>query len=107
MCTERKLNTNLSLSMSTSDTKPQATDRKEKSLLGAADRLLFDGGGLVVTETTSMGLTPPRHSRKQQFNSSGSRRHMSYLGGGGLNEKNNSKQCETQSEQLKETTDIT
>lgn len=79
MCTQRKTNTNLSLSMSTSDTKPQATDRKEKSLLGAADRLLFDGGGLVVTETTSMGLTPPRHSRKQQFNSSGSRRHMSYL----------------------------
>lgn len=69
--------THLSLSMSTSDTKPHATERKEKSLLGAALRLLLDG--LVVTETRSMGRTPPRQSKKQQFKRRGSRRHMSYL----------------------------
>ena len=67
--------------MSTSETKPQATERKEKSLLGAAVRLLLDEGGLVVTEITSMGWTPPRQSKKQQFKRRGSRRHMSYLGG--------------------------
>lgn len=65
--------------MSTSDTKPQATERKENNLLGAAVRLLLDGEGLVVTETRSMGLTPPRQSKKQQFKRRGSRRHMSYL----------------------------
>lgn len=65
--------------MSTSDTKPQATERKENSLLGAAARLLLEGAGLVVTETRSMGRTPPRQSKKQQFKRRGSRRHMSYL----------------------------
>lgn len=65
----------LSLSISTSDTKPQATERKEKSLR-VAEWLL--GGGLVVTETKSMGRTPPRHSKKQQFKRRGSLRHISY-----------------------------
>lgn len=69
----------LSLSMSTSDTKPQATERKENSLLGVAGWLLLDGGGLVVTDTTSIGRTPPRQSKKQQFKRRDSRRHMSYL----------------------------
>lgn len=72
--------THLSLSMSTSDTKPQATERKENSLLATEVRLLLDGAGLVVTETRSMGRTPPRQSKKQQFKRRGSRRHMSYLG---------------------------
>lgn len=75
----KQLHTHLSLSMSTSDTKPQATERKENSLLGAAVRLLLEGGGLVVTETRSMGRTPPLQSKKQQFKRRGSRRHMSYL----------------------------
>lgn len=77
---QKQLHTHLSLSMSTSETKPQATERKENSLLGAAGRLLLEGAGLVVTETRSMGRTPPRQSKKQQFKRRGSRRHMSYLG---------------------------
>lgn len=74
-----QLHTHLSLSMSTSDTKPQATERKENSLLGAEGWLFLEGEGLVVTETRSMGRTPPLHSKKQQFKRRGSRRHMSYL----------------------------
>lgn len=41
--------------------------------------MLLGGGGLVVTDTTSIGRTPPRHSKKQQFKRRDSRRHMSYL----------------------------
>ena len=69
--------THLSLLMSTSDTKPQAPERKENSRLGGDGRPFWERTGLVVTETKYMGWMSPRQRRKQQFRRSVSRRHMS------------------------------